>query len=98
MKVLVTGISGFIGQPLATALMEHGHEVIGLDQREPGIPIDYVFHQCDILDAAKLTGVVQSTVPHAIAHLAARTDLGETHDLGGYASNILGVAKLIAAL
>src|SRR5205807_9988316 len=98
MRVLVTGTSGFIGQHLATALSEHGHEVIGLDRRQPRLPVNYVFHECDILDTAKLTQVVSATAPHAIVHLAARTDLGETHDLGGYAANIEGVANLIAAI
>ncbi len=98
MKVLVTGTSGFIGQHLATALIEHGHEVIGLDRQQPRFPVNYVFYECDILDTAKLTQVVSTTAPHAIVHLAARTDLGEKRDLGGYAANIEGVANLIVAI
>jgi UDP-glucuronate 4-epimerase len=31
MKILVTGSSGFIGSALCMALLEHGHEVIGID-------------------------------------------------------------------
>jgi nucleoside-diphosphate-sugar epimerase len=31
MRVLVTGAQGYIGVPLASTLIDHGHEVIGLD-------------------------------------------------------------------
>ena len=31
MKILVTGAAGFIGYHTAKKLIEHGHEVIGLD-------------------------------------------------------------------
>ncbi len=35
MKVLITGIQGFVGRRLAQALMQKGHEVSGLSRR-PG--------------------------------------------------------------
>ncbi|MBD0385471.1 MAG: NAD-dependent epimerase/dehydratase family protein, partial [Nostoc sp. C3-bin3] len=31
MKILVTGTEGYIGSLLAPILMQHGHEVIGVD-------------------------------------------------------------------
>ena len=36
MKVLVTGIAGFIGSKLATALIEKGYKVIGVDDFSTG--------------------------------------------------------------
>ena len=35
MKILITGIAGFLGQHLARQLMQGGHEVIGFDLSEP---------------------------------------------------------------
>jgi GlcNAc-P-P-Und epimerase len=98
MKVLVTGTSGFIGQHLMAALIQRGHAVIGVDKTEPRSGVFYTCHQCDILDSAKLTNIIHTAAPDAVVHLAARTDLGETREIAGYASNIDGVANLVAAI
>lgn len=52
MKVLVTGVAGFIGSNLALRLLKGGHEVIGLDNLAYGpkeqIPEGVKFHQLDV--------------------------------------------------
>jgi len=52
MKVLVTGVAGFIGSNLALRLISEGHEVIGLDNLAYGpkeqIPEGVAFHQLDV--------------------------------------------------
>jgi GlcNAc-P-P-Und epimerase len=94
MKVLVTGSSGFIGQALVRRLKAAGCDVAGLD-RGPGPATNHV---CDILDAARLSEMVQGFSPDAVVHLAARIDLDEKTSLAGYAANIEGVQNLIAAI
>jgi nucleoside-diphosphate-sugar epimerase len=42
--VLVTGASGFIGLPVATALVAQGHRVVGLDLVAPATPAQGVQH------------------------------------------------------
>lgn len=37
MKVLITGVAGFIGSRLAEALLHHGHEVVGVDNLTTGL-------------------------------------------------------------
>jgi nucleoside-diphosphate-sugar epimerase len=99
MRVLVTGSSGFIGQHLVKALLDRGHEVVGLDRKErPASAPQYRFALCDIRDADQLTRIVGDFRPDAIAHLAARADLDEQSDLGGYSANVEGVENLIAAI
>src|SRR5260221_11676362 len=94
MKVLVTGSSGFIGQALVRRLKAAGCEVAGLDQGSSA-PSDHV---CNILDAARLNDIVRRFSPHAVVHLAARTDLAEQTDLAGSSAKIDGVRNLIDAV
>ena len=98
-KVLVTGCSGFIGGWLVRKLRTDGHRVVGLDRVGPPRPKDLDdFIACDIRDGAALATAVQSVSADAVVHLAARTDLEETRDIGGYAANTIGVQNLIAAV
>lgn len=52
MKILVTGVAGFIGSNLALRLLKEGHEVVGLDNLAYGpkeqIPEGVAFHQLDV--------------------------------------------------
>ncbi len=98
-RVVVTGTSGFIGQHLAQALVARGDTVLGIDHRVAARPIDGArFAQCDLRDGAALLAIVAEFSPDAILHLAARTDLDETANLGGYAANTVGVENLIRAI
>lgn len=52
MKILVTGVAGFIGSNLADRLLQEGHQVLGVDNLAYGvreqIPSGVDFHQVDI--------------------------------------------------
>ena len=52
MKILITGVAGFIGSNLAERLLREGHEVVGIDNLAYGlrtnIPDGVDFHQMDI--------------------------------------------------
>ena len=54
MKVLITGVAGFIGSNLANALLKNNIQVVGVDNLSYGIldqvPKDVEFHQMDIRD------------------------------------------------
>ena len=99
MRVLVTGTSGFIGSHLAALLKDGGHEVLGIDNREPVFRARRVqYALCDILDRDSLMTVVKRFTPDALLHLAARTDLDDRAQLADYAANIDGVANIVAAI
>jgi GlcNAc-P-P-Und epimerase len=98
MRVMVTGSSGFIGSHLVVALINAGFEVHGLDNRAPGSSPGWTHHDCDLLDAARLQNVLSAVRPDVLVHLAARIDLDEKHDIGGYASNTTGVENLLSAV
>lgn len=38
MKIIVTGAGGFVGRHLATALLQQGHEVVGIDSATDAVP------------------------------------------------------------
>ncbi|MCC6900124.1 MAG: SDR family oxidoreductase [Polyangiaceae bacterium] len=75
MKVLVTGISGKVGQLVCHALRAGGHQVVGVDRRAwRGAPEGVVIHECDIRkrgaeDAFRLER------PDAVIHMATVTHL-----------------------
>lgn len=58
MKVLITGVAGFLGSHLADSFLELGHEVLGIDNLLGGykrnVPEGVEFHEIDIADTEKL--------------------------------------------
>ena len=54
MRILVTGVAGFLGSHLADALIAAGHQVVGIDNLIGGeldnVPAGVDFHQCDCND------------------------------------------------
>lgn len=97
MRVLVTGTAGFIGGALARHLNACGHVVLGLDL-SPHTLAKIETGACDIRSRESVHEKFRRFRPESVVHLAARTDLGETRDLAGYAANIEGVRNVIAAI
>lgn len=87
-KILLTGVAGFIGSHVAEALRAAGHDVIGLDLRTGA----------DVRDGTALDGPLGRV--DAVVHQAAKVGLGvDVADLPDYASvNVYGTAVLLAAM
>ncbi len=83
MKILITGIAGFIGSHLAERLLARGDQIVGLDnfdpfygeeikQRNLASFVDQIdFHRGDILDSALLDRILTADSFDAVVHLAA---------------------------
>lgn len=78
MKILVTGVAGFIGSNLTQALLERGHTVVGVDNMSQGEPLNmigfanhpaYTFHQLDICDRPAMRDAAAGS--DVVVHLAA---------------------------
>jgi UDP-glucuronate 4-epimerase len=107
MKVLVTGVAGFIGMHCALRLTARGDEVVGIDNLSPYYSVDLKrdrlkqlqirFHELDIADAAKLDEIFHKEKPQAVLHLAAQA--GVRYSLENPASyvqtNLVGFANLL---
>src|ERR1039458_10828621 len=86
MKLLITGGAGFIGSNLCEFLLRQGHSLTILDElndfyspslkRENLASIEEVgafdFHEVDICDYPRVSGIFNSVRPEAVIHLAAR--------------------------
>jgi len=106
-KVLVTGVAGFIGMHCAQRLLARGDEVVGIDNLSPYYSVELkkdrlkqlriAFHESDIADASTLNRIFESEKPEAVLHLAAQA--GVRYSLENPASyvqtNLVGFANLL---
>ena len=80
MRFLITGVAGFLGAPLANALVKDNHSVVGLDDLSTGDPkqlVDAVhLERGDINDRPKLWSLLQGV--DCVYHLAARVIVPES--------------------
>ena len=108
MKVLLTGMAGFIGMHAALRLLARGDEVVGIDNLSPYYPVKLKrdrlkrlkgarFVKLDIANAAALEKLVKKEKPDAVLHLAAQP--GVRYSLKNPAayveSNLVGFANLL---
>jgi len=111
MRVLVTGVAGFIGMHCAERLAARGDEVIGLDNLNSYYPVELKearlarlggrvrVERLDIADAEALNQLVAETKPERVLHLAAQA--GVRYSMENPAayiqSNLVGFANLLEA-
>jgi GDP-4-dehydro-6-deoxy-D-mannose reductase len=99
-RVLVTGIGGFVGPWLRHALEAHGHEVQGLvregDEPPPGVP----GHRADVTRRDEVEHVLRDVRPDAVIHLAAISFVpeAEADPETAYRINVGGTVTLMAAM
>lgn len=88
MRVLITGVAGFIGSTLALRLLERGDSVIGIDSLNAYYQVSlkqdrlarikaaggnrFSFHQIDFADMAALDGALRGQEFDRIVHLGAQ--------------------------
>ncbi|MGB2464063.1 MAG: NAD-dependent epimerase/dehydratase family protein, partial [Candidatus Puniceispirillaceae bacterium] len=86
MRILVTGVAGFIGMHAAMRLLADGHEVIGLDNINDyydvclkqarlahiGSPNQFHFHKLDLADRDGMNMLFAETRPEIVINLAAQ--------------------------
>ena len=93
MKILVTGINGFVGQILYPLLLEQGHEVFGLDLRGDGKNI----FAADITDYKEVEDLVLKISPQAIIHLAGIAIVNFKDPKSLYDINVNGTLSILSA-
>ena len=99
MRALVTGGSGFVGTHLCAALVEAGYEVFSADRRAAGGgPAQHL--AADLRDETSLRRALEAAAPEVVFHLAAQAfvPLANREPVDTYRTNVLGTARLFAAL
>ena len=97
MRVLVTGIEGFVGGHLRARLEALGHEVWGTaldaDAAEPRVL------SADVRDLAAVRGALRASRAEGIVHLAARSSVAGSHadPVETYLTNVLGGLHVLEA-
>lgn len=82
-KILISGISGFIGSHLAPLLVERGYDVYGLIRYVAGRRLDtqnikQVFG--DLRDAFVINSIIKHVMPDIVVHLAALSPVSASYD------------------
>jgi len=103
MKVLITGIAGFVGSHLAERLLEEKDEVFGIYL--PGESLENIrrirknlhLSGCDITQFDQLSRLVKRIQPDLIYHLAALSSVGKSfsHPLDTIETNVRGTLYLL---
>jgi len=107
-RVLVTGVTGFIGSILAKKLIELGYKVFGVARHcasrnlRPieGILDDIVLLNADITDSMSISEALRSADPDYVCHLAALTPVSLSFEkpFDYFRINYLGTMNIIHAM
>jgi GDP-4-dehydro-6-deoxy-D-mannose reductase len=98
MRVLITGITGFVGGHLARDLLENGHRVFGMSSDGGGFEgVDML--EADVRDRPAIEKLVARCDPEVIVHLAGLSHVGESwRRPGDYLQvNFVGTRNLLNA-
>lgn len=101
MRILVTGVNGFVGRHLTTELNRHNHTVIAFEHPDAGTVahVSEVYYG-DICDKPTLVDTVKQSKPDACIHLAAIAFVpdGNSNPHRMMAVNVDGTANLLDAI
>lgn len=110
-RVLITGLSGFVGSYLGEHLVERGARVYGIVRRraDGDVPRNIRFHNLegcvtlltgDLLDSASLVDALDDSQPDVIFHLAAQSFVPRSFQYPNetYGANFSGTLNLLEAI
>ena len=113
MKILITGVAGFIGFHLANVLLADNHQIIGVDNlnnyydqtlKDDRLAIlkdhhDYAFNKVDLKDKPSLDQVFETNKPDYVINLAAQAGVrySITNPYAYLDSNLIGFMNILEA-
>ncbi|MHB8352938.1 MAG: SDR family NAD(P)-dependent oxidoreductase, partial [Burkholderiales bacterium] len=111
MKILVTGVAGFIGMHVARRLLQEGHTVIGLDNLNDYYEValkqarlaqltgqpGFCFHPLDVSDARAMAMMFSEGAFSHVVHLAAQAGVRYSlmNPLAYVNANLTGFAHVL---
>ncbi len=100
MRVLISGITGFLGRHLARSLAADGHAVWGFSN-ELGAPMSEArVIALDLLDASAIEECVREAAPDAVVHFGGLSHVGQSFGRPGdyFRVNVVGTRNLLRAV
>ena len=100
MRVLISGITGFLGRHLACSLLADGHTVWGFSNELGDSMPQAQVKALDLLDADALTDYVRAAAPDAVFHLGGLSHVGASFGRPGdyFRVNVVGTRNLLRAV
>jgi UDP-glucuronate 4-epimerase len=114
MKILITGIAGFIGSNLGEYLLRNNHKIIGIDNfdlfynketKEKNISTlikssDFEFYEADIRNKSQINSILSSERPEIVVHLAAKAGVRPSIQNPGeyYDVNVMGTLNILECM
>lgn len=94
-RVLIFGISGFVGKYLAEEFLSHNYEVIGSDiDKNSNLPHNITFHSANILNELEIAEIIRITCPDVIVNLAAVSSVGASWEIPQTTINVNVIGAL----
>ncbi len=108
MRILITGITGFMGSHLAQYLFESGYQDLHGTTRSDlenqikteGLNRRFHYYECDLLNASTISSIVEKIKPELVFHLAAelpRADVNKSSEMI-FQNNILATVNLLESI
>lgn len=99
MNILVTGSQGYIGSATAHTLIQQGHTVVGIDERQNIINTGATEHTGDLTDHEFVDTIFTKNTFDAVIHFGAYKSVEEsTKDASKYAKNIEGLLTVLRCM
>ena len=111
MRILVTGIAGFVGKHLTEHLIKEGkHEILGVDLRFDDLSTKNFYtdeHQskikfleADLTDRKKVSGIIKKFNPQQVYHLAAQSSVSYSwgNPIETFKVNVFGGINILESL